>query len=45
MSIEIPNPNGRGSVGIRLRNDWVVPTGGLYLFVPSRRAIEALAAG
>ncbi len=45
MSIEIPNPNGRGSVGIRLRNDWVVPTGGLYLFVPSRRAIEVLAAG
>jgi Dyp-type peroxidase family len=41
-SIEIPNPDGRGSVGIGINNHWVVPTGGLYLFVPSRTAIAEL---
>jgi deferrochelatase/peroxidase EfeB len=45
MSIEIPNPNGRGSVGIGIRNRWVEPTGGLYLFVPSRKALDELGAG
>jgi deferrochelatase/peroxidase EfeB len=42
-SIEIPNPNGRGSIGIGVRNRWVRPTGGLYLFVPSRTALHELA--
>jgi Dyp-type peroxidase family len=41
-TIEIPNPDGRGSVGIGINNDWVVPTGGLYLFVPSRSAMAEL---
>ena len=41
-SVEIPAPDGRGSVGMRLRNTWVVPHGGLYLFVPSMAALHML---
>ncbi len=41
-SVEIAAPDGRGSVGMRLRNTWVVPHGGLYLFVPSMAALRML---
>jgi deferrochelatase/peroxidase EfeB len=43
-TVEIPNPSGRGSLGTRLRNTWVVPHGGLYLFVPSMTALRTLVA-
>jgi Dyp-type peroxidase family len=41
-TVEIPHPDGRGSVGMRLCNTWVIPRGGLYLFVPSMPALELL---
>jgi deferrochelatase/peroxidase EfeB len=41
-TVEFMNPDGRGSVGTRLNNTWVVPRGGLYLFVPSMTALRAL---
>ena len=39
--VEIPGPQG-GSVGTRLNNTWVVPHGGLYLFVPSMAGLRML---
>ena len=39
--VEIPGPRG-GSVGTRLNNTWVVPRGGLYLFVPSMAGLRIL---
>jgi Dyp-type peroxidase family len=41
-SFEVPNPNGRGSVGIGIRNRWVVPIGGWYLFVPAKPSLDLL---
>jgi deferrochelatase/peroxidase EfeB len=39
--VEIPEPQG-GSIGTRLNNTWVVPRGGLYLFVPSMAGLRML---
>jgi hypothetical protein len=39
--VEIPEPRG-GSVGTGLNNTWVVPHGGLYLFVPSMAGLRVL---
>jgi deferrochelatase/peroxidase EfeB len=41
-TVEIASPSGRGSFGMRLHNTWVVPHGGLYLFVPSMAALRTL---
>jgi deferrochelatase/peroxidase EfeB len=41
-TVEIPHPSGRGSTGMRLNNTWVVPHGGLYLFVPSLTGLREL---
>ncbi len=42
-TLEIAEPYGGGSFGMRLKNTWIVPEGGLYLFVPSMKGLEALA--
>ena len=42
-TIEIACPDGRGSAGTRKQvNTWVKPWGGLYLFVPSIKALHLL---
>jgi Dyp-type peroxidase family len=33
-TVEVPLPEG-GSVPLKIRNDWIQPTGGFYAFVPS----------
>jgi hypothetical protein len=41
-TVEIAQAGRGGSVGVRLNNTWVVPRGGLYLFVPSMTALAAM---
>jgi deferrochelatase/peroxidase EfeB len=41
--IEIRNFKRGGSTHINVHNDWIEPTGGLYLFVPSIRSVRMLA--
>jgi Dyp-type peroxidase family len=42
-TIEIAEPYGRGAFGMRRNNTWIVPRGGLYLFVPSMHGLDLLA--